>query len=243
MLKFCILVNSHNTFSDVYNIMLKELEKLCPEEIDIFFSIDHLKENKISDRYNTIFYDPKISYTKRLFNIIDKLDYEYILILQEDWIPTDNIKIERITEIVNLMKENNIQMLRSYKNHGKGPGLLKKFKLKNNKYSIFQIPKQATYQLSWQPQIFLKKFLVDFLKRFPNIYPPLCNLENSCIQNYFRKYNLFYVSCIENEKSTDSYFFPHVHGVYRGKWALNGQKKLMEIIEKYKVDVSIRGYY
>ena len=240
----CMVICSHHSSEDVSDIMFKQLEKYCTDNIKIYYLIDKIDKINIPKKYEILYYDNKIKYTDRLYNSIKNINYEYILILQEDFIICNHYDINRIDEIIKIMKNSNIQMMRSYEAHGnqKSKKELTNYSISDKNYKIMEIPKNATYQLAWQANIFEKNFLLRFLENFKGLGPPLNQLEIPKIQNWFRKFNLYYVYHKNKDSSINSFFYPHMHCINRGKWCVKDYKELKPLLEYYSIDITKRGY-
>jgi hypothetical protein len=138
-----------------------------------------LDSYKINEKIKIIFYDDNLIYTKRVLYGIEKLHYDYILFIHEDWVITNNMNNNYINDLINVMKNNEILHVRSYKNHGVCCNN-ENIKINYNNVELINIPNDAEYFISLQPGIWdmgLFRELYMFHCIRPNILETISNSD------------------------------------------------------------------
>ena len=75
-----IIIYSHSSYSDVWPLVLGQLELYMPKsEIILFTDSDPLKGN-----YRPVFYDNNLNYNERVIQCLQKINDEVVLFTHED---------------------------------------------------------------------------------------------------------------------------------------------------------------
>jgi hypothetical protein len=236
---FTYLVYTHSEYSDILDIHLKRLNKHYPEIKPL---IATNSRNYILNKYDNInedqiyLYDTSKPFGERLNSVLSKIETEYILLSFDNDILVENVVSEKINEIVNTMKNENIDQIRLIVGGIDNPVFTDK--LNTNKGSYF---------FSVSPTIWNIKTLLDITYTFKDIN--YRSFESLNIQNYVSKFNNTYISSSKDIKYTNeghylSYYFPICHCIGNGKWRNYSPMNIMYINQiscEYDIDLSIRG--
>lgn len=245
MNNYCIFLYSHSDYSDLWNLTFGQINKhIDLNKVAVYFCVDKLKDYTIDNRINVILYDDSLCYSDRVLTNLQKIqnEYEFALFLHEDWVIVRDYNYNYVNWLVNLMKENNIQHIRSYQTYGLTHTSQIHY-LKNNSDEIISafIPNDAEYFISLQPGLWSMQMLVE-LYRFSVKTPSLLEIatnSNDIIRNKYQ-YKLF---CENVKLSEDSVMFPHIHTVTYGKWELRNDSYgvLKSLLKEYGIDIQTRG--
>ena len=231
---FCIVMYTHDTYQDIFNIAIKLHEKYTNEINLIVFS------NKLMDTKNThILYDDSMTYAERLYFCMSKMkiSVNYIIFAQDWTFMYNKIIKQKIIDAIQIMKINDIHQLRLLKS---APGS-NVVKINTNIYSIVSDGSLFSVQPAiWNVNTFKK---ITFDNRHLNYN----NIEH-CVEEYMLQFNnCFYYEGEEPFPDCAhhmSNIFPHIHATRNGKWVINQNKPfIIDIINEFNIDISIRGCF
>jgi len=239
--KICILLYSHSDYNDIWDVCFGQIYKYINiDDIEIIFCVNSLNNYKIDNRINVLNYNDNLVYTDRILSVLDSIKYKYILFLHEDWIITKKLNINVINTYIDIMEQNNLYHIRSYKNYGPCERIVYERVIETpfEDNILKSIPFNAENFVSLQPGIWEKNV-------FKEIFSLHCkNLENRINNDldWKLKYrNNFYYEENTNLDSEHSLSFPHIHSVAYGKWEFNNSKNLKNILNEYNIDIMKRG--
>jgi hypothetical protein len=228
-----IIIYTHDSYQDVFDISIKLHETYSKSFNIIIFS------NKVMNNdYPNILYDENMTYPERISYCLDKIPdkYKYI-ILSHDWaLMYNNINLNKMIELILLMKNNNIDQIRLL-NASCGS---KPIEIYNNVYRI----DDGGLLFSSQPTIWnintIKKITSEN-KEF--VYR---NIERN-VQEFMRQFNnCFYYEGEEKFRNAGhhkSNIYPHIHALTYGKWIIQENEfYIQDIIKNFNIDITIRGY-
>lgn len=237
---YCIFLYSHSDYSDVWDLTFGQLYKhINLDDISIIFCVDKLKNYKIDDRIQVVYYDNSQIYTHRILTNIINLNYDYILFLHEDWVIVDNFSNEYNVKLINFMNKNDISHIRSYKNFGPSntnPHIFHK------DVNICNIPNDSGNFVSLQPGLWEKNVFIEIYSKNankPNI------LESKPNSQFISKYKDRFYYETNSLIAEDSKMFPHIHTIGCGRWAMCNDtfNNLDLLLIQYNIDKNTRGYY
>ena len=107
-MNFKILMYTHSDYSFLWKATIPLLEKYA--KFDIVWCCDKLLDYKIPEYWTLYNYDVSLTWSSRVKGCIEKTmeNTDYILYLQEDWLPIDKMDEERIRYCMNIMAHNSI---------------------------------------------------------------------------------------------------------------------------------------
>lgn len=152
-----ILIPAHDSYQDVLKLFCEQKNKFwnkCP--YNIYWSNCEQKIIKDSD-IQIINNGMDASFSKRIKNALEKIDSKYILLILEDFIISDIVDNERISEIIKIMDVN------KYNYCGITSKISKRQITKTNYVDIYEIDSNKPYGLSINVGIFKKDYLYDLI--------------------------------------------------------------------------------
>lgn len=232
-----ILVNSCDSYEDCWYPFFKLLKKYWPErKFPIVLNTETKTFNYEDMKIKTInvlekHKNKNISWSKRLKDVLKRIDSKYILFMLDDFFITDFVNNEKINQIINWMnKDKNIGVFSLYpieKNEYQD--------IQDNKYEDFVLRnKKGPYRFNCQIAIWDRKFLISCLRDFESPWDwELIGNRRS------RRTNRKFYTLSTDAKLIFQYDFRNI-GVIRRKWLL---PKTAELFEKENIDVdfSIRN--
>lgn len=235
--KCTILVNSCDSYEDTWNPFFKLLKKYWPDcKYPIVLNTESKKYKfedlnittiNVEDKYR----DKNISWSKRLKNVLNKIDSKYILFMMDDFFLMDYVESNRVEEVINWMEQdNNIAVFSFFRVEDE-----KHKDVESIKYPhYFLRDKFGSYRYNCQAAIWNKEELIKSLRDFESAW----DWEiNGNIRSYRSKkefytlmdpkYYIFNYNCED-------------YGVVRGKWRLPETAELFEK-EGIEIDFNIRN--
>jgi len=230
-----ILVNSCDTYEDCWMPFFKLLKKYWPErKYPIVLNTESKKFNyedmKIKS-YNILEknVNKNISWSKRLKEVLRRIDSKYIIFMLDDFFITDYVDNNEIEKIIDWMeKDNSIGVFSLY------PVEKNKYEdFKDEKYKNFVLRnRKGPYRYNCQIAVWNRKFLISCLRNHesPWEWELIGNVRSK------RSFKKFY-SLDEHADLIFKYDFRNI-GVIRGKWLLPKTEKLFKK-EKIIINYSI----
>ena len=124
------------------------------------------------------------NYTSRVYDHLQKINDDYIILLQDDFLLTEMVHTKQILECINILKNNNLY--NGIRLHGAGEDCgfgNKHFNISNN-IVLSNHSQRQKYWFSWMATLWNRKKLIDILKLYVNT-----NTEDSekNITNYMKQ--------------------------------------------------------
>lgn len=230
--KFKILIYTHSEYSFLWKATIPMLEKYA--KFDIIWCCDKLLDYKIPDSWIVYKYDESLSWSSRIKACMDKTmqNTDYILYLQEDWLPIDTIQKERINYSMELMASRSIDFLSS--------SMQDKIPVKEDifdtKYPEYQFKLVKGFWL--QPAIWKKSVLYEFVQ-YDRKLPGIEQGNTEVLMNSKKCAHIFHKDYLKHS-TIRCFYYPHVHAITQGKWNFLKYPYLKEIIESYGIDTTTR---
>ena len=228
-----LLTYSHSNCSDIHLMYLDSIEKYCN-----YIPHNILIDKPIRDsRVNEIIYENDSNYYEQMLLGLTKIDTEYLIYSQEDYILFNKIDEEKINQYILLMNsDKNILFIRLI-----NAGLNGNEKEYNNEFVI--IDKDNEYYFSTQITIWRRDILIEMFKlsKIKIIGDEPLNSP------YLKKLNgIGLCTKLKGEKIGGHYnsvIYPYMAtAILRGKWNYSEYgDKLKSLISEYKIDKNIRG--
>ena len=249
-MKPALVVNTHSSCSDLWQMFYDQLKKYMPEVDTIYFFTDtgETEIKKIDSNINVIIYDGTTTYRDQFLYCIKQVPEEYIIYANEDYLLYSEVNWKKILEIVQILKDNvDISFVKLIK----GPELANStnlYKIYENMYSLDNNSnlfysmaatiwktrdKEKIYELAPPMHIADK----GNMPQFESHAHKMCKILNmgGCV--YY-----------EGEKKRgrchyDSNIFPYIAtAIIKGKWnVMQYENELYPLIKFYNIDVMKRG--
>lgn len=219
-----VVVYTHSSYSDVLDIFGKQAEKF------------NLKYSVISNAENAdIIYSEDLSYSQRLLSSLSQVKDDIILFLHEDMFLYKQFDQDRVDYYSNYLSENPLSFIRLAKTGAcntwhREPTLQQ---IINPSFDFFAV--QPTL---WKIQDFIKfleaagdKTIWDLERHGAEINSKL-GLNGA----------IHYEGEPRRGGHYDSNIFPYVAtAIVKGKWNISEYPELVEILNEYGADISLRG--
>ncbi len=221
------VVYTNSKCNDVYNIFEKQYRKF-----------NQLPLYKISDTEANHVYNQNDPYWKHWVDALEKIEDEYFIYHQEDFILYDNVNDFELERCKNILKNNKeysfVRLIKSG------------FKLSTNVVDdyVYEIGKQSFPLYSMQATIWKKQEFIDLYKNTKQEKWFECEeYENACKNLNIQ--GLYYYSG-EKERGgchCDSSIYPYIAtAVVKGKWNLSEyNEELRPLLIKNNININIRG--
>lgn len=223
---------THTNCNDLHKSFFGRLRK--------FFSIldKHIVLcDSIVDNYDTHVYSNNEPFYKQILDGLSKVDTDYVIYLQEDYILFDHVKIDLISNYLNIMNQHsNVSFIRLIKS-----GIVDD----SNRYNdeLFIIDRSGDYYYSTQATIWRKDILVNMfsLSRPLSIRDEVSN--SKYLLNFCENGLCSYLVGSKVGGHYNSYSFPYIAtAIVQGKWNTIEYKNELELVfNEYHIDKNIRG--
>jgi hypothetical protein len=229
-MNFKILMYTHSDYSFLWKATIPLLEKYA--KFDIVWCCDKLLDYKIPDSWTLYNYDDSLTWSSRVKGCIEKTmeNTDYILYLQEDWLPIDKMDEERIQYCMNIMADNSIDYLTS---QNYIPCHNEIYDTPYGDYKFKVILGYWLHPAIWKKSVL--KELVSFdkpLSKAEKEEPEALMLSKFCVTIFNSKFI--------NHPSIRCFFYPHIHAINSGEWTFVRYPCLKAIVEAYGIDTSLR---
>ena len=233
-----IVVHTHSEYSFLWKAAIPLLEKYAPD-YTIYWLCDTLLDYTLPPNFIPCFYEPKLLWSTRVRNCLEKISSEYILYFHEDCLATGPVEPEKINYCIEFMKEKECSFLMNALYSPESPDILHDGimpKLEKSMYKNYSFAKITCHYL--HPAIWKKSLLNNVVEtdyHFRRVEQPEINAIT-------REHNLYAVvntQCVE--ASTATLYYPHIHAINWGNWTFTKYPQLKELAESYGIDTSTRG--
>jgi hypothetical protein len=223
------VVHTHSEYSFLWNAAIPLLQKYTPSDCTIFWLSDTLLDYTLPSKFVFCKYDPKLIWSLRFKECLELIDSEYLIYLQEDWLLIDTIDSEKITYLVEYMKENKIEFMMSYTRKEN------KF-IEKSKYEGYDFVKIRGHYM--QPAIWQKKLFMKII----NLNIPMSKYELSMANSITENAKCYAIKYTKsNDISIPTLYYPHIHAITEGKWTFVKYPQLKALVESYGIDTTTRG--
>jgi hypothetical protein len=227
---------SHFDYSDIWPFMIGQSKKYLKNKKK--YLITNKTQGKIPSDWVIINYDDRKPYQERVYESLEKIEEDVIIFHHEDMFLIKEPKWKIIDKLINLVKEDKVDLIRlikgSYDNSA------------HNKFdeNVFYSPNNLLFSI--QPTIIKKEKLIKIFKytKGQNIWQFEAN-SNSLLT--FLKYrSCYYYEGVENKRGMyhwDSVVYPYIAtAVVKGKWDFQTYPEILrELMIEYKIDPNKRG--
>lgn len=224
-----ILVYTHSEYSFLWKAAIPLLERYA-KDFDVVWCCDSLLDFNVPSHWTVYIYDPSLSWGYRVKGCLETISSDYLLYIQEDWLLIDSMSTERIEHCLEFMKELECEFLMSY------PWNNREGTYASNKYDDYVFVKMFSHY--FQPGIWKKSLLDEIC----SLNLDLKDNESDKCFSISKDRNCYGVFHLKNDKnlSTRSFFFPHIHSIYQGKWTFFKYPCLKALVEAYGIDTGTR---
>jgi hypothetical protein len=240
---FCIVVNTVSTCSDIWEMFFNQLEKHFPnQKIYVFSDVN----SDVYKKHNVILYDKNLDFRTQYYESLKKVNEEYCLNMNDDYILYDDVKIKSINDILDILKNNTdisfVRVGKGYNNTNKS--FDKTFYYLDPNFPFFYSQTVAVWKT---------KTLLSIHELSPNSsigrkdnLPQLEVVANDVCKSL--KLNGLYHYDNELQRGSahyDSNIFPYIaSALVSGKWNLSEYgKELSELINQYNININNREKY
>jgi len=208
---------------DVLVPYISSHDEFFPEQKHYYLSNEIVNER-------TILYDPSIKFSSRLLFALRQIKERYILIDLEDMILLGDVDEEKLKELLlELEKFPYIRLLKS----GISP---EEVSYRDGLYKI----KPWDMSFSITPTIWHRDYLIMLLSTLPDLNP--WELEVTASEDFHPGLYWFNGESKRGINHWDSSIYPHIcTAVCKGRWNISEYPELLQILNKFSIDPSVRG--
>tara|TARA_R110002020_G_scaffold137235_6_gene306122 strand:- start:149 stop:901 length:753 start_codon:yes stop_codon:yes gene_type:complete len=244
----CLLINTNTKLKDIWPMFFGELEARFPQIKKKYIFVDNTDYN-FGENYNVVFYDNNKQYRDQLLECFPQVTEKYCIYIQEDYILYDNVKWDKLCDIIKLMEINSsINFVKLIK------GIETTQPIDPN--LTMNIPlhyiTESEYYYSTQVTLWEMDKLRCIFNETPNshIGGEGNHVHFEIIANKACKEHCTGLLYYNNEEKRgmchyDSEIVPYIaSALVKGKWNMSEySKELIPLIDKYNININERGIY
>lgn len=225
------VVYTHSNCSDLWEMFIKQNQKHIGWPI--FFITNEIIPNFPED--SQYVYKDSDNYSDVWIAVLNKINSEFFIYLQEDFILYADANIRKINEYTEVLKNSNYSFVR----------LIKSGEV-NEKVgdTLYEISSNNQFVFAMQTSIWKTK---DYIQLLQNVHEEKW-LETSRYMEYMSKNNIKGLSHYDNEPKRggnhwDSNVYPYIAtALVKGKWITSEySKELILILNEYNININKRG--
>jgi hypothetical protein len=222
------VVYTHSEYSFLWKAFIPLLEKYAPE-FQVYWCCDKLLDFKLPSSWIIHIYDTSLNWSYRIKDCVEKINTDYLIYLQEDWLLIDKVEESKIKYILEFMKSRQCEFVMA--------GIRQKIASE----PISTIYENYVFQRingHWmQPAIWSK----SLFEKLVNIDIPIKEYELGAA--YVLTKTAVCYSLTNNgfqEQSTRALYYPHMHAIVGGKWTFLKYPVLKALVETFGIDTKTR---
>tara|TARA_Y100000768_G_scaffold385395_2_gene371424 strand:- start:1249 stop:2076 length:828 start_codon:yes stop_codon:yes gene_type:complete len=232
MSKIVILVNTCDTYSDVWELLIRSLEEYLPSyEIPIYFNTETKNSLSFKTKLDINFINnDELRWGKRLKRCLCEINEEFVLNIFDDYLLEDRLDDFKLKEALDLL-EHSENLSAVYLN-----SVSNRYHKNIPNFGFREIKNYTEYRVNSAPGIWRKKDLFEITH----------NEDTPWSWEVFGTYRSFkprryFLSISAIEDNIFPYNYKKGGAIYRGKWVAD---VVDNKIKKYNasIDTSIRGY-
>jgi hypothetical protein len=237
----CILIYTHSEYGFLWDILLDLINKYVDKSIQIIWltndNTEEILKNKIPKEYIYYSYSDSLIWTKRVWNCIKELKYEYILFLHDDWIPIESVSSKILNDMVNFMNKQSCDFLLSY-SHISVTSVQEGIYSGIKDYYFYRESSHIFQPAIWKTQTFIDFCYILDKKKTENE-------DGDCLRFMSNKncWSIQNRETVTSLRTTNSLFYPHMHVLSQGLWNFTKYPTLKTLLESYNIDTSTRGVH
>ena len=236
-----MVVWSHSTYSDLWEMFFGQLEENAP-----FFKKTLLVEKEVEFDYkdcHVIINDESLPWCQRLVNCLEKIDEKYIVWMLEDFVIYDKVDIEDIDRLKNFLENTEFSFVKLLRAGIDGGAEVAK--------NVYEVPLDNKYLYALNATIWKKEHLIKLFKNYrPDKLFGAFEIEASKTCRTLGIHGCYHYA---NERKIglhyDSSIFPHIMSASKGgcvgkrpSWNMSQyREELTVLLKKYNIDPNIRG--
>ncbi len=239
MNKYCIVMYSHSSYSDIWQIFFGQVDKYFNKSIKRYVFSD---SGEVPDGWQLIKYENEDSYNKRVATCMSKIKENYCIFHHEDMPLYNRPNIDFISKTIDLMEKDSIDYVKLIK----GGDLHLPMQRYKNYNNLFHLSKVGGLYFSVQPSL-------QKIKSIKKLYEN-CEIDKihefepkaHSMSIFMNLKNLYYYGgeTQRGQYHCDSNVYPYVAtAIVKGKWNYSEYKKELDLLYKeYNIDKNIRGF-
>ncbi len=225
------VVYTNSNCSDLWEMFIKQNQKHIGWPI--FFITNKVIPNFPED--SQYIYDDGDNYSDVWINALKKINSEFFIYLQEDFILYDDVKINKINEYTNFLKNSNYSFVRLIKSGDINHKITE---------TLYEISSDNQYIFAMQTSIWKTKDYINILK---NVHEEKW-LETKRYFNYMSQNNIKGLCHYDNEPKRggnhyDSNVYPYIAtALVKGKWIISEYGNILNnLLQEYNININKRG--
>ena len=253
MPKLALAVNSHESSEDIWQPFFGELKKYewdkLFDKIYLFTSRQPVQATiplSLRRKVQLLVYDKDMPYSLQYLFCIKRVSEDYVVIANEDCIPSGFIKLNEVTRILELMHTRRLKV--DFIKCVRGSENLDKTQFEN----VFLINQESGMIFTQQVSIWNRKSLLNVYAHSPTSYIARKGgvQQEQLGTNVCKELGMRGALYYEGEKKVgmyhyDSKIFPHIcTAIVGGRWNLaEYSSEVLQLSHTYDIDLTSRGIY
>ena len=236
---------THTDMTDIFPIYFGEMKKYFPELAKSYVLINELSDD-ISDEHLQLVNDDSNTYATRWLSCLEHIEEEYILYMQEDFIPFSKVnttEFERCLEYMRNSECSCLRFIRSDLNELNDEEVDKIYKISHFKQPDLSFTQQAAI---WKKDHFIEVMEALNPSGFRDVESQ-GTFAGSTVMKQLGYYSSFYFDEETNLRGGhyDDKCLPYIAtALVAGKWNIGEyEEELDALAEEYDIDLSERGFF
>jgi len=247
MKNFCLIINTVTKCKDAWPMFFGQLRERFPQIEKKYVFVDDTNYD-FGDDFNVVFYDKNKQYRDQLIDCFPKVEEKYCLYLQEDYILYDDVDWLEMCKIIDFLELNkSVDFVKLIK----GPDVVESVPLDMSMNLPLYYILEAVFYYNQLPIIWRMDKLVKIFEETPNSHIGDDNYvhfeveANVACKKYCTGLLYYKGEPKRGIHHYDSTIFPFVaSALVRGKWNVSEySKELIPLLDKYNIDINVRGTY
>jgi len=225
------VVYTNSNCSDLWEMFIKQNQKHIG--LPIFFITNQTIPN--FPKENQYVYNNDDNYSDVWIESLTKINSDYFIYLQEDFILYDDVKLDKLNEYLEILKNSDYSFVRLIKSGEVNQQITD---------TLFEISSNNDFIFAMQTTIWKTKDYIDILQ---NVHEEKW-LETPKYMEYMSKNNIKGLCHYDNESKRggnhyDSNIYPYIAtALVKGKWVMSEYEiELKELLNTYSIDLNKRG--
>jgi hypothetical protein len=237
-----ILVYTHTEYVFMWKAMVPLLKRYA-DKFEIHWLYEktadqNLIQEWIPSSWIQHTFDETDIWTLRVGKCLLEIDSEYVLFLHEDWLPTNMLSPQIVSDMASFMKKEKCGFLCSYcalvRNTTRHPGIFTGY----DNYYFYPEDNHIFQPAIWDMKIF-REFCFTLKKAKKD------NEDRECLDfmGARRCWSVQNKETMLTLRTTNSLFFPHMHALSEGLWNFRKYPTLKAFLEAFGIETTTRGVH
>lgn len=244
MKNLALVVNTHSSYSDLWQIFFDQLDKYFPEIKTYVFS----DKGEFNSKYEVCYYDDRQNFRSQFLSCIGNVEEEYCIFISEDYFLYDHPDDKFIKKYMQILDDYPyLSFIRLLKGMSFGEPNFKDYD------DLYELSNCFPYFYSQSSCLWRTEHLEVIFLNGPDLH--IAGTDESqqfeiAANKVCQELGMRGLYCYHNEPKRglyhhDSIVFPHIAtAIIKGKWNLSEYKKeLQPLLDRYGINPEDRGIH